>query len=466
MKVFISWSGSNSRDLAEFLKKWLRMVIQSLDPWVSSQDIRKGKRWIHDVSHQLEESKVGIICLTQDNIASPWLLFEAGALAKSMNESYVIPYLFGIDPIDIGGPLSQFQLAIATKEDTYKTIKTINSLLEENSLDETLLNTTFEKFWPELDRFLNDLGKRQDLPPKKIRADREILNEIYDMVKGLSATKIKTLGIEHSERFDDYISAAVNAYSKIYGEHIRMNDSLFNYLTKRLLDAYSYRPYRMDVKKDVQLKLIENEEEIIEWNESTEYKLHHISYPLNKKADYYVVDANMSSYAPRMDLTSWAKNFSLIIETDSESLLNEKSTPIFQQNERDEGFYVWKSGDWIYARYRSSIILEKEFTLVRIFEKSLNSIKDQTYSLNLATPVYRHSINFELPPDFVFIRNYNISPLILQNGLPASAKKNLVEKDTITIEQQSDNHLHINIDDWILPGILMQLNWLNIPSET
>src|SRR5579859_5009320 len=98
MKIFISWSGESSRKIAIALKEWLPDVFVLLDTatWMSEHDIDAGARWAHRLSQVLEEAKFGIICLTRENQKSPWVLFEAGALAKSVQESRVIPYLIGM----------------------------------------------------------------------------------------------------------------------------------------------------------------------------------------------------------------------------------------------------------------------------------------------------------------------------------------------------------------------------------
>ena len=45
MKVFISWSRDISHETALAFKGWLPSVIQSIESFVSSEDIAKGGRW-------------------------------------------------------------------------------------------------------------------------------------------------------------------------------------------------------------------------------------------------------------------------------------------------------------------------------------------------------------------------------------------------------------------------------------
>ena len=119
MKVFISWSGERSRALAEVLRRWLPAVIQVVKPYYSPDDTVKGARWSTEIAKELESSRVGLICVTPENLDAPWLLFEAGALSK-LGKSRVCPILFGVDPIDIKGPLVQFQAAKFEKAISYE----------------------------------------------------------------------------------------------------------------------------------------------------------------------------------------------------------------------------------------------------------------------------------------------------------------------------------------------------------
>src|SRR5215813_14335412 len=89
MKVFISWSGERSKQLAEAIREWLPNVLQFVKPYFTPADIEKGARWASEISKELEQSKIGIIAMTEENLTSPWIMFEAGAISKVVEEGPV-----------------------------------------------------------------------------------------------------------------------------------------------------------------------------------------------------------------------------------------------------------------------------------------------------------------------------------------------------------------------------------------
>lgn len=96
MKVFLSWSGDRSKAVAEALHSWLPRVLQAVEPWTSFDNIERGARWAPELAQVLEETRFGILCLTPENLLSPWLLFEAGALSKTLDNTFVSPYLLDL----------------------------------------------------------------------------------------------------------------------------------------------------------------------------------------------------------------------------------------------------------------------------------------------------------------------------------------------------------------------------------
>ena len=198
MKVFISWSGTTSRALAEALREWLPNVIQAVEPWMSASDIDKGARWSADIASQLAETDFGIICLTSDNLEAPWILFEAGALSKTLQKTFVCPYLFDLEPSAIRGPLVQFQATKAELEDTRRMIHTINSASGVKALPENQVNKAFEVWWPEFERRLNSI-ELPNAEAKPQRSDREILEELLELVR----TQTRDLAHSVEEGFSD-----------------------------------------------------------------------------------------------------------------------------------------------------------------------------------------------------------------------------------------------------------------------
>lgn len=185
MDVFISWSGERSRAAAEALRGWLPKIINAIKPWLSSEDIDKGARWGTDVATRLEAAKAGIICLTPSNVHSDWILFEAGALSKTLKNTFVCPFLIGLEPSDVKPPLAQFQATRATKEDVLKLLKTLNSALGDNALPETHIDEVFDVWWPKLESQLEMLPPEES-KTKTHRPDRELLEELLALVRNQS----------------------------------------------------------------------------------------------------------------------------------------------------------------------------------------------------------------------------------------------------------------------------------------
>lgn len=181
MKVFISWSGAHSKKLGEAIRDWLPGVLQAVTPYFTPSDIEKGSRWSTDISKELSESQIGILCITQDNIHNDWILFEAGALSKSLEKTHVCPILFGITNTDLTGPLKQFQTTEFDKSDIQKLLGVINKRLEDRKLPQKTLDTVFEKWWPDLEERITKILSEVEERDEPIRSDRELLEEVLQL---------------------------------------------------------------------------------------------------------------------------------------------------------------------------------------------------------------------------------------------------------------------------------------------
>ncbi len=192
MKVFLSWSGHKSHQVALVFRDWLPSVIQSINPYVSSEDIDKGARWSTDIAKELEDSTFGILCVTKDNLEAPWLLFEAGALSKMMDRSAVCPFIFDLKRVEVKGPILQFQSTVFEKEDVKKLLMTLNKSCGEAGLKEELLTKTFEVWWPNLEESLTSIKSKRSEEEQDI-SEKSFNNEMLEEILELSRTNQKIL---------------------------------------------------------------------------------------------------------------------------------------------------------------------------------------------------------------------------------------------------------------------------------
>jgi hypothetical protein len=169
-RVFVCWSGARSLEVATRFVEFLRVVLK-LGPgevFVSTH-LEKGARWFEEIVRKLESAEVGILCLTAENLASPWLHFEAGALAKGLHKSAtgshsrrrlmgnrIFTYLHGVAGASLMGPLAQYQSTSTTREDTWRLMQALHDFLfRERMPDEP--KSVFERAWPEFERDLKKM---------------------------------------------------------------------------------------------------------------------------------------------------------------------------------------------------------------------------------------------------------------------------------------------------------------------
>jgi len=151
MDIFVSWAGRDSHAIALFLRQWLPEVLPFVRPWVSSEDIRKGTRWSDELWGRLRKTSYCIVCLTPGAVRSPWVNFEAGAVARAVGgRAHVSPLLLGLSPGDLDGvPLAIFQCTEFARHDVARLINAINAVAA-RPIPESQVSLRFGRGWPAL----------------------------------------------------------------------------------------------------------------------------------------------------------------------------------------------------------------------------------------------------------------------------------------------------------------------------
>ncbi len=149
MNLLISWSKAQSKVVASALHDWLPTVVPGIQPWMSSKDIVKGKEWFAELQRVLAAARICIICVTPENVRSPWIYYETGAIAAKGPDVLIYPFLVGVSAnLLADGPLGKWQCTVADKEDSWDLIRSLNSNALQVPHDLSLLRSGFEYQWP------------------------------------------------------------------------------------------------------------------------------------------------------------------------------------------------------------------------------------------------------------------------------------------------------------------------------
>ncbi|MDP1727027.1 MAG: toll/interleukin-1 receptor domain-containing protein [Bacteroidota bacterium] len=201
MEVFISWSGERSKIFAELLHDFIQRLLHPIKPWMSSIDIEKGVQWNMEIASKLSKDSVGIICTTPENQTSAWLMFEAGAISKTIDVSRVMPILIGLEPEELVSPLNQFQATTLVKEDFFKLIESLNKQLKGNKRSDKILKEEFElrwgNFYSEIQTQINGI---------QFQTSSSVFPKILDALKknGLPKPQVGTT-VQFNEGFESHI---------------------------------------------------------------------------------------------------------------------------------------------------------------------------------------------------------------------------------------------------------------------
>ena len=223
MKVFISWSGERSRAAGLALREWLPKVFQNIDIWMST-DIPAGAMWLSLIMGELKGASFGIVCITPENRERSWIQFEAGAIAKAVeNTNYVCPYLISLRGTELqNNPLSNFQYKESNEKGTKELVESINQTMEK-PLETALLKDTFDMWWPRLRDELVKIPEPENKPEIESKP-QDMLSEVLE-------------GMRRIERFitglNSYISND-NSFARLmlglspHGISEKMSDDFLN----------------------------------------------------------------------------------------------------------------------------------------------------------------------------------------------------------------------------------------------
>jgi predicted nuclease with TOPRIM domain len=274
MKLFISWSKPRSREVANFLKPWLKKVLQEIDPWVSDNDVSRGGHLPDELRKGLEGARFAVICMTVENTQESWLAFEAGAIAHGVGDTArVCPFFIdkALSSADLPSPMANMVYAKSyIKEEVRQLLHSINNSLEpERRLPEGALDMIFDSKWEELNDKLKPI--RDAAPSIPITAQQlvehyqQLVDEFdhirrsFEVQRRVLSNELHPLVIEtvlnYAQGDNEYDLEGI--IDKVY-ERVERVRNEFNFDTRligNVRDFLNKRFAREDLKKIIDSKL-------------------------------------------------------------------------------------------------------------------------------------------------------------------------------------------------------------------
>ncbi|MBR4544472.1 MAG: toll/interleukin-1 receptor domain-containing protein [Oscillibacter sp.] len=188
MKVYIGWSGETSKEIASILKSWLPLMNPHIEVF-NTVDIPTGSAWEHIFFKNLLACDCAIFCFTQDNIHSPWLLYEAGVVSGA--EKPIIPLLFDVPLSRLSDPLRFFQPILFTKDHIWQMALTLNDLCGQDAFSYQELAIKFDQLYPTVEKMVEQVRNSQKEQPEQGTEDLKwnlatINNKLDAILSGIS----------------------------------------------------------------------------------------------------------------------------------------------------------------------------------------------------------------------------------------------------------------------------------------
>jgi hypothetical protein len=160
------------------LEKWLMSIVQHAQPWSSDEQIKSGVLWRDEIGKALDGTDYGIICLTRSNQHAPWLMFEAGALAKRLDAARVVPLCIDMPlcihmpPSDVTGPLEEHPSRRLDKGGMGALVHDVSEACS-SPISEQVIDGSFDLTWPGFEEQVTEaLGNKNAVDePRRTQED-------------------------------------------------------------------------------------------------------------------------------------------------------------------------------------------------------------------------------------------------------------------------------------------------------
>ena len=135
--------------------QWLPEIFGTkVTSFVSFTDIEKGEEWFDRVVAELGKADTAVLCLTPENLSSPWMHFESGMVSR-LGKGIVFTFFLGSDAAKIQDPLKQIQVTLSTEPDTKRLALKLGALAQ---VAESETQARWANAWSQLAGVIREVG--------------------------------------------------------------------------------------------------------------------------------------------------------------------------------------------------------------------------------------------------------------------------------------------------------------------
>lgn len=162
-KVFISWSGNSQ--IPNMLKESLMGTFtdKNLSVFVSAENIRTGAEWFKSIKEAITESSITIVCITKENIGSPWIYFESGAASFHnylVNQTKPLMVILFDTELPKNSPLNEYNNIKWGRGGYEKLLNDINAHIQEGKLQSHQISAIVRGNFPNLNKKIKTALKK------------------------------------------------------------------------------------------------------------------------------------------------------------------------------------------------------------------------------------------------------------------------------------------------------------------
>ncbi|NLC17708.1 MAG: TIR domain-containing protein [Clostridiales bacterium] len=244
--IFLSWSKRLAKEIAEQFKADLEFIFGSrVNVFLSSEDIKPGEKAFYEINRRLSITNYGIFFITDESRYSPWIYYEAGAIAKDEQKCRVMVLRINVDQSALAEtPLQQYQNC-GLNEDGYRRIfMGIYELCEEKDKEATVRERIMARWknGKEYEKLLQKYGQskekqtdginsinqqistnldeillllRDNKYDRIIHSQTEMLNLLHDIKRALECNTNRDNDIINIQRENSYMSRIIFKYSQL-----------------------------------------------------------------------------------------------------------------------------------------------------------------------------------------------------------------------------------------------------------